>query len=69
MANKVHQAIAKNIIEAVRPLRILTRPQKIDIYYAAIKGMATDSTFADQDLSGYDVVFDDAIKLHKRCTK
>lgn len=69
MANKVHQAIAKNIIEAVRPLRMLTREQKIDIYYAAIKGIATDPTYADQDLSGYDLLMTEAINLHKKCTK
>ena len=69
MANKIHQAIAKNLIEVVRPLGRLTREQKISIYYAAIKGMATDPTYADEDLRGYDLLMDDAIKLYKECAK
>lgn len=69
MANKIHQAIAKNLIEVVRPNRLLSREQKIAIYYAAIKGMATDPTYADQDLSGYDLLMTEAINLHKKCTK
>lgn len=69
MANTIHQAIAKNLIEVVRPLRTLTREQKIAIYYAAIKGMATDPTYADEDLRGYDLLMTEAIKLYKECTK
>ena len=69
MANKIHQAIAKNLIGVVRPLGTLTRDQKIAIYYAAINGMATDPSYADQDLSGYDLLMTEAINLHKRCTR
>lgn len=69
MANKVYQAIAKNLVDVVRPMRMLSREQKIAIYYAAIKGMATDPSYADQDLSGYDLLMNEAIKLYKKCTK
>jgi hypothetical protein len=31
--------------------------------------MATDPTYADQDLSGYDLLMTEAINLHKKCAK
>lgn len=69
MANKIHQAIAKNLIEVVRPMGKLSREQKIAIYYASIKGMATDPTYADEDLRGYDLLMTEAIARYKRCTR
>ena len=48
--NKVHQMIAKNLIDVVRPMRAITREDKIAIYYSVVKGLATDPTYADHDL-------------------
>lgn len=68
MTKREQQIITKSLIATVRQLRI-SREDKERIYYGHISGLAQCDGFNEDYLFGFDVVFNEQLREHKRRNK